>query len=131
MSLDFLSPFQGEAAALTAALMWAIASTVYGHLGKQIPPLMLNLIKGAMAIVLLLLTLLIRQEGWVAIPETSFVLLLLSGAVGIGLGDTFFFESLNYIGARKALLMEALAPALSAIVAAIFLGEKLEPLSWL
>ncbi|MDX2096804.1 MAG: DMT family transporter, partial [Leptolyngbyaceae cyanobacterium bins.59] len=47
------------------------------------------------------------------------------------LGDTFFFESLNYIGARKALLMEALAPALSAIVAAIFLGEKLEPLSWL
>jgi drug/metabolite transporter (DMT)-like permease len=120
----------GELAALSAACLWAIASVVYGVLGKRIPPLQLNLIKGVIAIALLLITILITRD---VLPNVSFLplsLILLSGAVGIGIGDTVFFAALNQLGARRALLIETLAPPMSAIAASIFLNEVLEPISW-
>jgi drug/metabolite transporter (DMT)-like permease len=52
---------------------------------------------------------------------------LASGGVGIGLGDTVYFAAINHLGARRALLMETLAPALAALLAAVGLGEVL---SW-
>jgi len=36
--------------------------------------------------------------------------LAVSGAVGIGFGDTMFFESINRLGARRSLLITILAP---------------------
>lgn len=117
----------GEVAALAAALLWALATLLFGQLGKSLLPLGLNLAKGAIALLLLALTLLILGrppaglEGWVL------VLLLASGGVGIGLGDTVYFAAINHLGARRALLMETLAPALAALLAAVGLGEVL---SW-
>jgi drug/metabolite transporter (DMT)-like permease len=51
--------------------------------------------------------------------------------LGIGLGDTFYFEALNHLGARRMLLLEALAPPLSALIALIFLQEALSIGAWL
>lgn len=58
------------------------------------------------------------------------MLLLLSGAIGIGFGDTAYFNALNLIGARRTLLFETLAPALAALLALIFLQERLSSQSW-
>ena len=44
-----------EIAALSAACLWLFASVVYGVLGQRIPPLQLNLVKGVIAIALLLI----------------------------------------------------------------------------
>lgn len=126
----WLTEFQGELAALSAALLWAIASVVYARLGKQVSPLVLNLTKGAIAIALLILTLLLQGNLLPDMSLQALGLLLLSGAVGIGLGDTFYFESLNLLGARRTLLIEALAPPLSALLALIFLQETLGFGNW-
>lgn len=120
----------GESAALGAASLWAISSVVYGNLGREISPLYLNLLKGAIAITLLGLTLLLRGELLPTITTTSLSLLLLSGAIGIGLGDTAFFAALNCLGARRALIMETLAPPIAAILALIFLQENLKASVW-
>ncbi|NET52997.1 MAG: DMT family transporter, partial [Merismopedia sp. SIO2A8] len=61
---------------------------------------------------------------------TACGLLLISGVVGIALGDTAYFKALNYLGARRALLMETLAPIFAAILALIFLQEKLTIGAW-
>jgi drug/metabolite transporter (DMT)-like permease len=61
----------------------------------------------------------------------SVAFLSLSGAIGIGFGDTAYFASLNCVGARRALLLEALAPPLTALFAGVFLGEILPPSAWL
>lgn len=120
----------GEGAALSAASLWAVSSVVYGRLGRKISPLHLNLLKGAIAIALLGLTLLVRGELLPAITTTNLCLLLLSGSIGIGLGDTAFFASLNCLGARRSLLMETLAPPIAAIFALIFLQERLNASTW-
>ncbi|HCF27540.1 MAG TPA: EamA family transporter [Cyanobacteria bacterium UBA11049] len=128
LTLPF-ADFKGELAALFAACLWAVSSVVYARIGERIPPIELNLIKGAIAIALLVITLLLQGDFLVAIAPNNLGLLILSGVLGIGLGDTAFFFALNCLGARRALLMETLAPPLAAILALIFLHEKLSLLA--
>lgn len=126
----WLVKYQGESAALGAASLWALSSVVYGSLGREISPIYLNLLKGVIAITLLGLTLLVRRELFPAMTTTNLGLLLLSGVIGIGLGDTAFFAALNCLGARRALLMETLAPPITAVLALIFLQERLLASVW-
>lgn len=123
--------FQGEIAALSAAALWAFATLMFGRLGKQLSPLVLNLIKGSMAIGFIVLTLLVRQQLLASLPIGSVGLLLVSGVVGIGLGDTAYFATVNALGARRALLLEMLAPLMSALMALVFLQEQLSAIAWL
>lgn len=122
--------FRGELAALSAALIWAIASVVYSGMGRHLPPLLLNLAKGLIAVVLLLVTLLVRGDLLPEVPLTAIGLLLASGAIGIGFGDTAYFAALNCLGARRALVLESLAPPLAALLALVFLQEQLRLQAW-
>lgn len=128
--MDWIETYKGEIAGLGAALIWAIASSIYVGLGKQMPPLILNFTKSGIAIGFILLTLLLRGD----VPDLSgmsVLLLGLSGAIGIGLGDTAFFASLNALGARRSLLFEALSPSMAAILAGLFLSEQLGLQTWI
>ncbi|MFN6566012.1 DMT family transporter [Dendronalium sp. ChiSLP03b] len=125
-----LTDGKGEVAALSAACLWAVASVVYGIVGQRIPPLHLNLIKGIVAIALLLFTISLSGEFFPNLAPLPLSLLLLSGAVGIGLGDTAFLAAINYLGARRVLLIGTLAPPMTAIAATILLQEQLNVSAW-
>ncbi|MBW4563757.1 MAG: DMT family transporter [Mojavia pulchra JT2-VF2] len=125
-----LTDLKGEVAALAAACLWAVASVVYGLLGQRIPPMQLNLIKGIIAIALLLLTILLSGELLPKLSPLPVCLLFLSGAVGIGWGDTAFLAAINYLGARRVLLLGTLAPPTTAIAAMILLKEQLNVNAW-
>jgi drug/metabolite transporter (DMT)-like permease len=122
--------FKGEFAALGAAFLWAASSSIYALLGQRIPPLQLNLLKGLIAIAFIFFTLIVvaQKTPEFALLPVSF--LLLSGAIGIGLGDTAYFSALNCLGARRTLLLETLAPPMTAILAFVFLGESLKAVAW-
>jgi drug/metabolite transporter (DMT)-like permease len=126
----WITNFKGEVAALSAAFLWAIASVVYSRLGRQIPPLELNLLKGIIAIAFLVLTLLLQGHLLPEINATALTLLLLSGVLGIGLGDTAYFAAINCLGARRTLILETLAPPLTAVLALVFLQEQLTAAAW-
>jgi drug/metabolite transporter (DMT)-like permease len=146
--MNAIAEFQGELAAISAALLWAVASVVYAYLGQKIPPMLLNLSKGLVAIALLLLTLFLRDFLLPPLPSPAFLpppsspfntldqfalplfLLFLSGAIGISFGDTVFFAALNQLGARRTLLIQTLAPPLTALLALLFLREQLTPIAW-
>ncbi len=121
---------QGEIAALVAAILWAVSSVIYGRVGASIPPLHLNLIKGIVAIAFLLITIIASGELFPVLPPIPLGLLLLSGVMGIGLGDTAFLAAINSLGARRVLLLETLAPPITAIFALIFLHERLNASAW-
>jgi len=129
--MSFFLQFRGELAALTAAFIWACGSIVYTGVGREIAPLALNFTKGWIAIVLLGLTFLLTGQTAPSIEFTQFFLLFVSGVIGIGFGDTAYFKALNCMGARRTLLFETLAPPLSAILALIFLQERLSTSAWL
>ncbi len=127
----WISQFQGEVAALSAAFLWAIASVIYSRIGQRVPPLILNLVKGMIAIVYFTVTLWLQRATIPGLTLQTWVLLLLSGALGIGFGDTCYFSTLNLLGPRRTLLLEALAPPLSAVLALLFLQETLSLQNWL
>jgi drug/metabolite transporter (DMT)-like permease len=126
-----MGPFTGEIAALAAAFLWAIATVVYGSVGRRIPPRELNLVKGSLALAMLLATLLLTASPSPFSEPRALVLLMLSGVIGIGLGDTVYFKALQQIGARRTLLLGILAPPMAALVAVVFLGETLSLGGWL
>ncbi|MGD1898681.1 MAG: DMT family transporter [Phormidesmis sp.] len=124
-------PFLGEGAALLAAFLWAAATLMFGRLGQRLSPLVLNIVKGAFAIAMMVITLLLQTHlstdavGLPDLPTDAIVYLAISGALGIGLGDTAYFSAINTLGARRALLLETLAPPMAAVLAWAFLREQL------
>jgi drug/metabolite transporter (DMT)-like permease len=117
----------GEFAALSAAFLWALASVIYARLHAS--PLAINLGKGIIAIALLILTL-VFQDEIPPVPDANMFLLLLSGAIGIGFGDSVYLAALRALGARQTLIFEALSPPIAAMIALIFLNEALSLWAW-
>ncbi|AFZ33211.1 protein of unknown function DUF6 transmembrane [Gloeocapsa sp. PCC 7428] len=131
--MSFLSlnlSLTGELAALSAACLWAVASVIYSRVGQTIHPLELNLFKGAIAVVLLLFTIFISGDVLPPLAFNDYFFFILSGMLGIGLGDSAFLTALKYLGARRTLLMETLAPPMTAILALLFLQEQLSFAAW-
>lgn len=121
----------GEIAALSTALCWAVAARMFRILGSNFSPLALNLWKGLAAIAILLV---ITQFFVPSIPLSNQAIfwLLLSGVIGIGLGDTFFFQALNKIGDSQSILVaETLAPIFTALLAMAWISEWLTWQQWL
>jgi len=59
------------------------------------------------------------------ISSSQIVNLGISGIIGLALGDTFLFKAFQEIGARISMLIMSLAPAIAALLAYIFLDEKI------
>jgi drug/metabolite transporter (DMT)-like permease len=117
--------YPGELAALAAALLWAVSSVVYAGLGDRLSATWLNFLKGLVAIGLVAVTVLLLGLPWVPMPIGPLIALLVSGILGIGIGDTCYFKSINALGPRRALVIESLAPPLAAILAFLAFGETL------
>ena len=130
MPFQFLNYVPGEYIALFIAAIWACASILYSRAGKYIPAMELNLLKGILALVLVTFVLIIQRGFSTSLPPLAIVLLLLSGALGIGLGDTAYLHALQDIDPRKTTLIKMIAPPTAGLIAWIFMGEALNGLAW-
>jgi drug/metabolite transporter (DMT)-like permease len=117
----------GEIAALFASFSWAIGSLVFSRV--KAPPAALNLFKNVLAALLFLvsLTILTLARG-VPLPRptaSSLAWLALSSLIGLVIGDTLYFRSLQALGPRRALVLTTLAPTLATALAWWTFGETL------
>jgi len=117
----------GELAALVAAAVWAGASILWARLGREATARALNFLKCSFAAMALAFTLWVLdgRAGPGEVDSMDMLWLSLSGLVGLTLGDTAYIHALQRIGARRSLLMWALAPGLSALLAWPILGEPI------
>ncbi|WP_241974287.1 DMT family transporter [Aliidiomarina minuta] len=116
----------GQLAALSAALFWALATLLYNRSSLHLSAAQLNLVKGMVACPLLLISLLLFGHQLPLDPSSPALwLLLLSGVIGITIGDTCYFAALRRLGPWHTILLEYLAPPLAAVIAWVFLGEIL------
>jgi drug/metabolite transporter (DMT)-like permease len=117
----------GELAALSASAVWAMASMMFSRLGRVLTALALNWLKCLIALVLMFVALFVLEGRlWpeeLGAPQT--LALAVSGLVGLTIGDTAFFNALNRLGTRRTLLLSALAPPLTAMLAVPVLGEPI------
>ena len=118
----------GVAAALAAALCWTLASGLWRRLPTSLGPAELNLLKNLIALALQLPLLLGSAP---ALPLVATGLLLLSGVLGIALGDSFYFAALRRLGTRRTLTFDAGGPAVTAAAGCLLLAEWPGPRQWL
>lgn len=116
--------------ALLSAFLWAVASLVWNQLNRQnITPITISLSKAIIACCYFVLTALFIGYN---IPGTkAFLMLSLSGFLGISIGDTAFFYSLKYLGPRRSVLLTVFIPIATVLLAFLFLHERLSFLKWL
>lgn len=114
----------GELSALITAILWSGTSIAFSEASIRVGTVYLNITRMFFAVVFLSLTILIG-----AIPfNLSFHQiqnLFISGFIGLVIGDQFLFSSYRLIGARLGMLVMSSAPAIAAVLAFFFLGEKL------
>lgn len=123
--------FQGEIAAIGAAIAWAVATWIYSQFSHRFSALQLNIVKGVIASAMMLMVLPFEGTVEPSIETQHLIILAVSGVVGIAIGDSAYFASLKRIGANKTLLLESLAPPLSGVLALLALGSVLSVQSWL
>ncbi|NOZ54001.1 MAG: DMT family transporter [Gammaproteobacteria bacterium] len=119
----------GGGAALASALLWAMSAMLFQQVGRHVSASAMNLFKGIVAI--LCMGVLLLPSGIAEMGISSAVYLALSGLVGICLGDTLYFLTINRLGARLTLLISSLIPVVTALFAALLLGERIDAVAWL
>jgi len=124
--MPFDIPFFGEILSLSTAIFWAFAVILFKKSGETVSPLALNLFKNVFAIVLFIPTLFVLGiEFFPDVPRSNYLILMLSGIIGIGVADTLYFKSLNMLGAGLMSIVSCLYSPSVIALSAIFLGERL------
>lgn len=115
----------GWLASLCAAFTWSFSVIMFRRLGVGRSATWLNLFKGSVALVCF------GVSGFVwgsfeTVSVKAGLILALSGVIGVFIGDSAFFVALQRIGGTLTSAIQCLAPALTAVMAWIFLDESLK-----
>jgi len=126
--VDFFSlPALGALYALGSGLTWAVTSLLVRTVSPPLSSVTASAIRALLGGgVLLLWVLLTGGIGRLtSMGETNFLMLVVSIVLAIAIGDVLFFESLRFIGLARAMTVSMIYPLMSAVMAAILLGEPL------
>lgn len=114
----------GNTIALLCAVTWSCAVILLKYSGARIDPLALNLVKSLFGLPLLILTA-YATEGGVQFPELQDTLLLLaSGAIGIGIADGVALRAMRFLGASHIAILECLFSPFVIILSITLFDER-------
>ena len=108
--------------AILAALCWAIASLISADVTRRIGGLAFNRIR-LFFVSIMLISFTFYLDTWATINQEFLFAILLSGIIGVFLGDTLLFIALQKIGPRRNNILFSLAAPFTVILNIIFLHE--------
>ena len=108
--------------ATMAALCWAVASLISADVTRTIGGLAFNRLR-LFFVSIMLISYTFYLDTWDTINQDFLVTILLSGIIGIFLGDTLLFVALQKIGPRRNNILFSLAAPFTVILNIVFLNE--------
>ncbi len=124
--MDKTIPYIGQYLSLLSAIIWAFAVILLKKSGERVHPIALNLFKTLLGFVLFLPTIWIFNKT--LIPQVSYnnyLMFILSGVIGMGIGDVLFLKSLNRIGAGLSAIVSCMYSPFTITLSVIWLKETL------
>ena len=120
----------GEIAGLGTAICWSFTSIFFTIAGLRVGSAVVNRVRLVLAMIFLSITHYALTGQFVPFQAEPFrwFWLGLSGVIGLVIGDAMLFQAFVMIGTRITMLLMSLVPVMSALLAWIFLGEKLRSL---
>lgn len=110
-------------AAGTTLLLWASAFVAIRHLGRDVSPGALSL--GRLLVASVALGLLLSRRRRVAPTRREWLLLLVCGSAWFGVYNLSLNAAERHVDAATAAMLVQVGPLLVALLAALFLGERL------
>ncbi|MCX6134212.1 MAG: DMT family transporter [Ignavibacteriales bacterium] len=114
----------GEMCALLTACCWSGSALAFSAATLRVGPIRLNVTRLLMAALLLFVTVILAGVE-IHLSSSQLRNLAISGIIGLVIGDTYLFKAYENIGARSGMLIMSFAPAISALLAYVLLGEVL------
>jgi drug/metabolite transporter (DMT)-like permease len=122
----------GEFFSVACAASWAMAVVLFRRSGETLPAFELNLFKNVLAVALMVPTILIFHG--IELPGYSpmqWLIVFLSGVIGIAIADTWYLRALNLMGASRTGVVGMLFSPFVILLSMLFLGEALRPVQYL
>ena len=121
------SIYFGELAALSAAICWSIAVIIFKSASKSLSPLLITALKNSIAlfsfiILFLLFDIPIWYDGF---SNADYIKIIVSGILGMGIGDILFIYALSQIGANRVAILNCFEPAVIYCFSILMLGTIL------
>ncbi|GDY02652.1 hypothetical protein LBMAG49_19810 [Planctomycetota bacterium] len=117
-------PYLGEFAAVATAVCWTFSSLYFALATKRVSGLPINQFRLLLAVPLLfLLQRVFEGVWWPLLPGDRLPQLVMSGLIGLVLGDIGYFYALFVIGPRISSVLMATWPAMAVAVQWLFRGE--------
>ena len=115
----------GEIAALLTAVCWMVTALSFESAGKRVGSVSVNFIRLCFAMVFFMLYSFFFRGIIFPSDATSsaWFWLLLSGLVGLVMGDLLLFRAFIVVGSRVSMLIMSLVPPLTALTGWIVMGE--------
>lgn len=119
--------FTGELISLGTAMCWTLTVVSFEYAGKRVGSLPVNIIRLLFGFIFLGITLTIINGSFIPLDASSetWSWLILSGMIGLVIGDLFLFQAFIDVGGRISLLVLSLVPVLSAVLGLLFFNEIL------
>ncbi len=118
----------GIAAALGSAASWAVGAILFKRVGEEMSSFGMTLAKGAMSVVLLGTAALV--VGFLPMDSAALGQLVLSGLIGIAIGDILFFRALQDLTAVAMLVLMVVGQVFTILLALVFLHEVPSTMEW-
>ncbi len=112
---------------LIAAFLWSIAVVTFKSVSKKLSPFLINSLKNTIALFFFgILFYFFEFSFWY--PELSlyeYLIIIFSGVLGMGIGDSLFVYSLSRIKANQVAIIDTFAPVMNYILSFLLLGTIL------
>jgi drug/metabolite transporter (DMT)-like permease len=122
--------YLGHLAAIGTSFAWSFTSVFFTQSGRLVGSEIVNRTRLLLAVVFVGITHRILQGQFFPLGAEPFRYgwMALSGIIGYVIGDSLLFQAFVMVGPRLSMLLMALAPVISTLLAWVFLGEKLSAL---
>lgn len=114
-----------------SAFFWGANFVLAGPVLADLPPLWAAAVRFMLGAVLMLAIAGVRRDDLLGLLRRHAAVYLLLGVVGITAFNLLFFYAMQSSSANNAALIMAINPLLTALLAAVFLGEKPTSRHWL
>ena len=118
----------GFFSAISAVFFWTYACSIWRKESERLLPRQINIYKNVFASIFFFPVLL--TINWFS-DINSIFFLVISGIVGIAIGDTLYINSLKIIGTRKTLSFESLTPIIATTLGALTINDIYPQKVWI
>ena len=123
----------GEILSLGSAVIWGFSVSLFKIIGNTTSPYILNPVKNTIGTILFLLTCFIVGNNYYIYPLSvyEYLIIALSGVIGITIADVLFLQSLNILGTSRSSIINTIYSPMVILLAYFILGEQLRAIHFL